>query len=592
MRLRPKVKLLTDFFVLDTETKVSYADWVEQRKNENPNFVVPKKKKGTYFGLSARPESFCFGVIYGLNYCKVFHNLKEMIEELKTERFRKKYVFAHNAIYDLTTMFGNVFHMDPNAVMNGSRFIMAKNGVCIFADSYNILATSVAKIGQMIGIAKPSLGDDYYSEEIDSGVINRCIVDCQIVWEGLLSIFEMAGDIKVTQASLSMTYFRRFHQKFDIKHNEKIGSHFWNSYYGGRTEAFKLGKVNGKVLDVNSMYPYAMKVCQFPNPLYLKHEAGISLKRLKFLMNAFEGLAYVTVRHKESWIGYLPLKKDGKLLFPVGKFSGCWNFLELRYGVESGIVEIISVDSAIYGERMESPFDKYVDYLYGKRLETTNDFDKFRIKIFMNSLYGKFAQRISEESIYIPDIELADEMISEYQRQGVFIELLMFNEKRKDAQLIIKSKKFSNLSYSIPLFSSYITSFARIMLLKKAIELKPKGVLYCDTDSLFISNDFGITNEYHLGGWKKENKIVTLIRGLKNYEYTENGKIFNRIKGVPEKAVQIATNSYEYFNMMKTREAMRQNKTPGLMTKRTKVLTGEYSKRIVYSDGTTTPIIL
>src|SRR5260221_539744 len=114
-----------------------------------------------------------------------------------------------------------------------------------------------------------------------------------------------------------MTYFRRHHQQYCIKHNENT-TYFWQSYYGGRTEAFYIGKCHGIVYDVKSMYPYIMKTIKFPNPKFLKIEKNVPIKNIeKYLFN-YEGCIFANVEHTPNWLGLLPIKKGGKLLFPIG----------------------------------------------------------------------------------------------------------------------------------------------------------------------------------------------------------------------------------------------------------------------------------
>jgi hypothetical protein len=212
-RSRPRNRILSDFYVFDVETGIR------------------DDKGGIQWHLNARPESFIFGVIYGRNYCKVIHNLKEFHETLLEPRFKKRKIFAHNATYDLGTLYGNIFHLDPMAIFAGSRFISCTNGVAVFADSLNIYKTSVAKLGAMLGKAKPALGNDtmYSPNGVGPDEINRCIVDCEIVWESLFMIFEDVGNIKITQASLSMSYFLAYHIPLNIDHTPETQKYFWDS---------------------------------------------------------------------------------------------------------------------------------------------------------------------------------------------------------------------------------------------------------------------------------------------------------------------------------------------------------------------------
>lgn len=577
-KLKPKVKLLTDFFVLDTETGT-------------------RTKDGIQWGLRAQPDAFIFGVIYGHNFSKILYSVDDFKNELNDTRYKNKWVFMHNAEYDLGVLFGNIISdLDPNAIFNG-KFISATNGNCRFADSTNIFGKiGLAEIGRMIGIEKPMLGNDtLFSKELGPAEINRCMEDCHILFDALVQMFEFAGDIKITQASLSMTYFRRFHQPYNITHNENT-SYFWNSYYGGRTECFKMGKTHSQVIDINSSYPFAMKHCRFPNPGFLKHSVNVPVKRfLEYFLIHYEGCANVEVLHPEKTFGFLPLKVDGKLLFPCGKFSGYWNFNELRFAIEHGI-KILKVYDVVYAESMPSPFESYVDSLYKQRFETDNPFEIYRIKIFMNSLYGKFAQRITEESIYIENVDNSIELIKEYQAKNLFLKLQMFNTERNDAFLIVKSLMGKSISYAIPSFSSYITSFARIHLLKKLLEMEKFRPVYCDTDSIFYElPDLSFKDSKELGGWKIEGKIVTEIQGLKNYKFYKVDKPqteIHRIKGVPTKALKTGPNSFEYSNLIKTKEGLRRNLDSGVLTKRIKEISGKYTKRIVLKDGQTKPIII
>lgn len=585
-RLTPKVRILTDFYVFDTETGERFKDGSIQ------------------WHLNGRPESFQFGVIYGHNFSKVIHSVEDFKKELLDPRYKGKKVFAHNAEYDLNTIYGNIYSFDPTAIFNG-KFICATNGNCIFADSSNIFGKiKLAQVGKMLGIEKPGLGDDtlFSPYGIGASEINRCTVDCEIVYEGLIQIFQAAGDIKITQAALSMTYYRRFHQPFNIDYNENT-TYFFDSYYGGRTEAFKLGSTFASVIDVNSMYPYAMRTIDFPNPKLFKNEINPNLKYvLNQILPNYEGLIYATVNHKDEPYGYLPYKScdkqtGKKLLFPVGRFSGCWNFNEIRFAMERGVIEIEKITRVVYAPRMETPFKQFVDVLYAERLQADlkgNEFEKYRVKIFMNSLYGKFAQRIDEESIYLDDINKQYEYIRECQANGSFKKLVMFNKERNDAFLILKSARSFTISYSIPSFASYITSFCRVLLLEKMLELHTRKVVYCDTDSIFFEVNDGIESDSALGAWKVEDKVITEIHGLKNYKYIDlkkdKTKIIHRIKGIPVKAELVAPNTFEYTNLLKTKESLRRKMEPGVLIKRIKKISGEYTKREVLENGETKPI--
>jgi hypothetical protein len=573
---------MNDFFVFDTETG---------------------NKKGKYIHWSLTGK-FVFGVVYGYNFVKVIHSKQELIDEFKHERYKGKKVFIHNAEFDLTILHGNIYKAFPDAIFNG-KFISCSNGNCTFADSLNIYRTSAKVIGEMLGILKTGMqGEgsytktDWTNKKAKQTAIDGCVRDCEIIWQALFRIFEKVGSVKITQASLSIDYFKRYFLQHAIEHNENT-KYFFNSYFGGRTEAFILGKVKGKVIDVNSMYPWGMKYAKFPNPKFLKVETKVTVKKLlNYYFKNYEGCCYCTVEHRDTWIGYLPIKSGGKLLFPTGKFSGCWNFNELRFAVESGKVKILKVDKVVFAPAMLSPFINYVDTLYKERFETDNEFHIYVIKIFMNSLYGKFAQHIDSEWIYIDDMERQIDVINAYELQGKLLRVVPFNDTRKDCFLVIGSDNNWTKDFSIPSFASYITSFCRVHLLKQMLKIGSKHVLYCDTDSIFFSGKNKFKDEKELGGWKLENKRITRINGLKNYIYSvkdkKTGKWVNkrRIKGVPLSAKQLKKHQYSYVNLIKTKEALRRGLIAGSQIERIKVIKNTYTKRIVLKNGKTKPIKL
>ena len=101
--------------------------------------------------LEPQPKNFVFGVIYGYNRIKVLYSVEEFIEEFSNSKYKNKHMFAHNAEFDLLSIFGNVFlKIDSAAIFNG-KFIAAKYKDLTFADSMNIYPASVEKLGNIIG---------------------------------------------------------------------------------------------------------------------------------------------------------------------------------------------------------------------------------------------------------------------------------------------------------------------------------------------------------------------------------------------------------------------------------------------------------
>lgn len=556
-----------DFFVFDVETGV-------QNKNGDIQYM-----------LSARPEHFIFAVVYGRNFCRVFYSPDELKKEFKKKRYRNKTVYAHNAEYDLSATFGNIYDLDREAIFNG-KFISATNGVCTFADSFNILPTSVKKLGELLKLPKLELGKNLVSNAWKiKDDIAYCVRDCEIVYKSLQKVFN-GLEPSFTIGSLSLKLFRSQYLKRTVKVNP-LSDEFFNALYGGRTEAFKIGKCRAKVYDINSAYPYVMREKAFVNPSTLR--VAPKIFDLYELFEKYEGYVKATVKvDRSEKLPVLPYRWENKLIFPAGEFSGAWTFPEIRYALENTKTEIINIDRCVIGERIESPFRNFVNDLWEKRYNTNDEFERYYYKLYMNNLYGKTIQRAKEEYRFCENEAEAWQVMREKKlRRCEIIEVQGGYFLRYDNDRIF--------SHTVACWGSYVTAYVRIML-HELMSKHFSKVVYCDTDSVFIEKELPL-NSKELGGWKLENKIITKVRALKDYVYIDDeGEEKQMLKGVKRGAVQLdpESNAFVYQKMIRTRESLRRKDLlpPGTFIKQLKLLTGEYSKREILPNGKTKPFIL
>jgi len=319
---------------------------------------------------------------------------------------------------------------------------------------------------------------------------------------------------------------------------------------------------------------------------------------VKFCLEHYEGMTKVDVIHKKTFFGYLPckMKLNGttKLVFPVGEFTTTVNFNELRYAIECGVVEVTKVHYLIWANPMKSIFVDYIYNNYCARKATKSVLDNLIYKLKMNSLYGRFAMRMKMTTTYWQQFPV--NYVTKLRSEGKFCEIKLFSAMRADCFIITENEKSKNSYFSIPTFSSYITSQARVNLLKSLTENENNKVCYCDTDSIFLLHNFIGNCSDSLGDWKLEEKIVTEIRGLKNYTYKdEKGKTHDVIKGVSRGSEKKGTSKegfpiYETKKYFKTKDSLRRNKGAGESYTMVKTISGNYDKREVLNDGTTLPL--
>lgn len=564
-KLNPKLQDIENkFFVFDTETTK----------------------------LEPMSKNFVFGVIYGKDYVKVIKSIRGFKNEFTKEMYKKKIIFAHNAQFDLLTIFGNIFKYVDNKAIFNNKFISARYNGFIFADSYNILPSSVKAIGNTMNIEK--LNNDKIrsghltKKNITKQDINYCIRDCEIVYKALVKIFTEIGSVKITLSSLSFYKFRSDFLKKNLLYSELVYE-FFKSYYGGRTEAFKIGSCNGAVYDINSLYPFVMSDMKFPNPLHLKKLEHVNINSFYFYLKYYEGLACITVKHNNFDIGFLPYK-DKKLFFPVGIFKTVVNFNEIRTALQYNYIEIISIDYIIFSEPEKTIFNSFVDYYYTKRTGSNNELERYIYKIILNSLYGRFGMRKKYLSQYFETIP--DKLLIEYGIKHIWYKCEILNKEVSDCLLTIRNPQTKYTFNSIPLYSSYITSKARTVLLGNILKNSYENILYCDTDSIFINNNFLGTIGTSLGEFKNENKTVVQINGLKNYIYIDQLGIKHEIiKGIENKAIKNG-NSYNIPSYYKTKQSLKMNVPAGQSYNSIKVISNIYDKRIVLENGNTKPITI
>ena len=105
-------------------------------------------------------------------------------------------------------------------------------------------------------------------------------------------------------------------------------------------------------------------------------------------------------------------------------------------------------------------------------------------------------------------------------------------------------------------------------------------------------------NAAGLGDFKKEDKTVIQINGLKNYKYiNDKGKTIDVIKGISKNSVKRIDPEtkeivFETPKYLKTKQSLRNNKEAGQAFVMQKRLKHKYDKREVFNDGQTKPIKL
>ena len=300
-----------------------------------------------------------------------------------------------------------------------------------------------------------------------------------------------------------------------------------NALMGARVELFNCGGT-GRIAytDINSLYPWAMTQL-FPT----------CFERLETLDGY--GLAAVDVEIPEMFIAPLPWRdEEGRLLFPIGKFSGVWTMHEIKNAIRAG--GKILKTHWIMGSKEGRPYYRdYITTTYEKRLDAKSEAEKLFWKLLMNNLYGRLAIG------------------------GIVSRSMILTDENKMNGLPYGTKILIDHQMPLPEFTNYlhaasVLSYARVRLFDFLTKIPKADLIYCDTDSciFFCRGELPFAVNKDLGEMKLEawgNKCVPILP--KTYIFDETYKA----KGVPKKHAKsfIETKHAEYESPYKVRESIR-----------------------------------
>lgn len=515
-----------------------------------------------------------------------------------TQERKRMILIAHNLQFDMKVMAG-FEHLKRRGwkahkmILNGTTNIWEfRNGrktiMCL--DNMNYFSTSLAKLGESIGIDKLDMPTEDVSDKEWFVYCRRDVEVMVEAWDRWLT-FLRDNDLGNFAKTVASQAFNAFRHRFmpvpiHIHDNEDATTLERQSYYGGRTEAFFIGKLPERdyySLDVNSMYPYVMKQFEYPYKL-INMVNNPSIGYVEELLQSYCITAEVDLNTKRRMF---PTRFDDKLIFPIGRFRTTLSTEEVKRALEAGEVEQF-LKVAIYEKAVL--FDEYVDFFYQRRneyKEQGNDAFQFMTKIMLNSLYGKFGQKneVYEKIGY--DESLEDSIVQEWDYEQC--KLVRY---RTISGLVEEFVGFREGANSFPAIPAHITANARLLLWDYMLVAGLRNVFYMDTDSIF-TNALGkkrLAEHIHatkLGELDIQEHSTNLeIFGLKDYKFGDKVKI----KGVRKDAEQVSARTFRQLRFEGLRSSIREGRTNRmLMRYEYKTLKREYNKGIVQPSGRVSP---
>jgi hypothetical protein len=305
-------------------------------------------------------------------------------------------------------------------------------------------------------------------------------IDCESLFNILKLFFEdLFNDYEIdilkypTISSIAMAVYRTCYlddYKIPII-TEGLFKDISQAYYGGVVEVYKTKGNNLNQYDVNSLYPFAM-LGKMPTGI-IKHIKYFKPKNLQKL-NLF-GFFYCNIDTGAAKFPVLTIKKDGKLISPLGSWSGWYYSEELYAAIDQGYkIDILEG----YCFEHSKPFEKFVRDFYNIKKNSNDKIKRNIAKLLLNSLYGRFGMNYELSSFKVIKIEELDQYLNKEPKVEEIIndelQLISFNDNKQSRTVSIA-------------IAAATTGKARVHMNNFKVKYF-NDLYYSDTDSLVISS--------------------------------------------------------------------------------------------------------
>ncbi len=339
-----------------------------------------------------------------------------------------------------------------------------------FEDSYLLAPMSLSRLNEMLGVEPKKEWD--HSQNLSPWEMGDKLTtfrayqktDCLSLSNAMSRLCEEIGSTFGVTPSITLattaakTLSKCFFNLNDVESNEGVEEQIREAIYGARNEIYKRRGENINVYDVKDMYiscydvpvPVGKLVWTKPNL-----EAG--------------SLAEASVKvPQDFYVGPLPVRRNRRLIFPVGEFTGWWDTRELRFAASLGVDVTIRRQLIADEEPILAEFGRFVAGLRGRT--ALSHF----WKLFGVSVSGKFGQSRWRQSVKHVSAIKDFKGHMPLDKTETYFQALQYVRGRSP--------------YIKPAIAMRIRAEARIRHLQWLLQARESGdIFYGDTDSIFTT---------------------------------------------------------------------------------------------------------
>lgn len=505
------------------------------------------------FKAGRTPLPFIWDIFDGVEH-NTFHKTDDALDFLEDKNWL---VYGHNGgkyDYHMPGFLDRIADFSSLSIINGriAKFFI---GDCEFRDSYNILPIPLADF-KKDEIDYEKMEPDCRWKHMDE--ITRYLHgDTEYLYE-LISRFHVEYGRGLTLAGSAMKYWSNKYNRKPPQSSPSFYNTIKDFYYGGRCQVFRRGNIGPcRMDDINSAYPRAMLDRHPIEPKYFQRSFQIG--------EEFVGHNFYRVRAKSN--GALPVRKsDGGIEFPESTDYFNATGWEIIAGLETNTLIVESVIDVFAFDQTIS-FAGYIDHFYEmKKRSKKNTPEYIFAKLFMNSLYGKFAANPEEYGNYevIPP-QFVDGFIAA-NGGGIAGEINGRPIMRTDLE------ETQQRYYNVATGAS-ITGWVRAHLWRSICDVRKSGgeVIYCDTDSIVHTGpETALKHSKELGDWSTDGIFSGgAVAGKKLYAFRQtDGAWKTAHKGVklsPHQIISVANGATEIYESIAPTFSINNKITPAEM---------------------------
>lgn len=491
-----------EFFAFDTETERGKA------------FIISVAGKGIYTYKTKRKEDITkflrdviakkwgnIGWCYNLDY-DVIATLKYYGDDIITRLYLTKEIQIENITISYV----------PRKFLT----LKSRGKTVYIFELMQYFNMSLDKAGEKyLGERKKKIGGKKAKQQIHElykknpeKIIEYCEKDADLtvrLAEKLESMLQLSGIDVVKYYScgyLAKQYLKKHGVSFNPLRDEKIIEFVRPAYYGGRIEFMRRGTFKRVYqYDINSAYPYA--ITKLEQIIGYKFATTIDPVARYFFVSCVVNIP------KDTHFSPLAYRnKQGLITYPSGVISitvDCITFNTMKKeGMIKKVVKVLNVYTS--GEK---PFKKLVERMYLRRQVAPPD-ENYILKIILNSLYGKFAEK-RKDYIEIDEDEallMLDNHLSDHRRPRII---------ETEAGYFVRKVYYSKNSNLI--YAALITSEIRNYLYKVMKEMPARSLIGTMTDCIFSTvpiNNRHISKKKQLGkfGFKCCSSLYVIGSGV------------------------------------------------------------------------------